>query len=56
VEDLLQGYRCGASDFVTKPFQRDELKARMELHLKVSKAARSGLVVPNRPAPLPTPF
>src|SRR6185369_15010393 len=33
VEDLLQGYRCGASDFLTKPFQRDELQARMELHL-----------------------
>lgn len=45
VEDLLQGFRCGASDFLTKPFQRDELKARMDLHLKVSKAARYGTVI-----------
>jgi two-component system sensor histidine kinase ChiS len=42
VEDLLQGFNVGASDFLTKPFQRDELKARMELHLKVSQAARTG--------------
>jgi len=48
VEDLLQGYRSGASDFLTKPFQRDELKARMELHLKVSRAARTGMVVANK--------
>lgn len=45
VEDLLQGFRCGASDFLTKPFQREELKARMDLHLKVSQAARTGTVV-----------
>jgi len=48
VEDLLQGYQCGAGDFVTKPFQRDELKVRMELHLQVSKAARAGVAVPNK--------
>lgn len=48
VEDLLQGFRCGASDFLTKPFQREELKARMDLHLKVSQAARAGTVVANR--------
>lgn len=48
VEDLLQGFRCGASDFLTKPFQREELKARMDLHLKVSHAARAGTVVANR--------
>ncbi len=40
VEDLMQGYQHGASDFLTKPFQREELKVRMELHLKVSKAVR----------------
>ena len=48
VEDLLQGYQCGASDFLTKPFQREELQARMELHLRVSKAARSGMTVANQ--------
>lgn len=48
VEDLLQGFRCGASDFLTKPFQREELKARMDLHLKVSQAARASMVVANK--------
>jgi len=48
VDDLLQGFNAGASDFLTKPFQRDELKARMELHLRVSRAARTGLVTPNK--------
>lgn len=48
VEDLLQGYQCGANDFLTKPFQREELQARMELHLRVSQAARSGMVVANK--------
>jgi len=48
VDDLLQGYQCGASDFLTKPFQREELQARMELHLRVSSAARSGMVVANK--------
>lgn len=48
VEDLLQGYRAGANDFLTKPFHRDELKVRVELHLGVSRAARTGMVVANR--------
>lgn len=49
MSDLLHGYDVGASEFLTKPFQRDELKARLDLHLGVSKAARSGnsLVPPN---------
>jgi two-component system sensor histidine kinase ChiS len=45
VDDLLKGYKVGASDFLTKPFQREELKARMDLHLQVSRAARSGKIV-----------
>jgi two-component system sensor histidine kinase ChiS len=48
VEDLLKGYKLGASDFLTKPFQREELKARMDLHLQVSRAARSGRVVTDK--------
>ncbi|HTH14993.1 MAG TPA: response regulator, partial [Spirochaetia bacterium] len=48
VEDLLKGYKVGASDFLTKPFQREELKARMDLHLQVSRAARSGKVVADK--------
>jgi len=47
VEDLLQGFRSGASDFLTKPFQREELRARMDLHLRVSQAARTGTTVAN---------
>jgi len=41
IEDLIHGYQSGANDFLTKPFQREELKARMELHLQVSLAARN---------------
>lgn len=41
VEDLLKGFAAGASDFLTKPFQRDVLKARMEMHLKVARAGQA---------------
>jgi len=47
-ETKMAALSAGASDFLTKPFQREELKARMDLHLKVSQAARSGTAVANR--------
>jgi len=37
-EDILRGFRCGADDYVTKPFSIAELLARVE-----SLARRSGL-------------
>ena len=34
-EDLVKGLAAGANDYVTKPFDRDELKARFEVGLRV---------------------
>ncbi|MCG3191042.1 MAG: Sensor histidine kinase RcsC [Thermoanaerobaculia bacterium] len=35
VSDLVAGFESGASDYVTKPFARDELLSRVETHLKL---------------------
>ncbi len=37
VEERVQGLRMGAVDFVTKPFQIEELRARVRTHLEVSR-------------------
>jgi DNA-binding response OmpR family regulator len=34
-EDVLAGLQAGANDYVTKPFDRDELKARVEVGVRV---------------------
>lgn len=34
-EDKVQGFEVGAVDYVTKPFQRDELLARLVTHLRL---------------------
>ncbi|HJV36016.1 response regulator [Geomonas sp.] len=36
----LQGFRAGAVDYITKPYQRDEVLARVDLHLRLRKATR----------------
>jgi signal transduction histidine kinase len=38
--DLAEGFRRGANDYVTKPFSRVELEARVQHHLTVSRQAR----------------
>ena len=38
-EDVLEGFRCGADDYVTKPFSVAELVARIEALLRRSKPA-----------------
>src|SRR5215831_7936364 len=34
--DRVEGFRLGAIDFISKPFQRDELLARVGTHLELS--------------------
>jgi putative nucleotidyltransferase with HDIG domain len=36
-EEKVQGFELGAVDFVTKPYQRDELLARVRTHLEVGR-------------------
>ncbi|MCX7192043.1 MAG: response regulator [Proteobacteria bacterium] len=36
-EEKLQGFELGAVDFVTKPYQRDELLARVRTHLELNR-------------------
>ena len=45
-EDVLEGFRCGADDYVTKPFSVAELMARVEALLR--RAGRA--VEPRRPS------
>jgi PAS domain S-box-containing protein len=37
VEDRLEGLECGAVDFITKPFRREELLARLKTHLELAR-------------------
>jgi signal transduction histidine kinase len=39
-KDLAEGFKRGANDYVTKPFSRMELEARVQHHLTVSRQAR----------------
>jgi two-component system response regulator RegX3 len=50
-DDVLQGFRCGADDYVTKPFSIAELLARVEALLR-----RSGRLEKSEPASEPFPF
>jgi len=49
--DVLEGFRCGADDYVTKPFSVAELMARIEALLR-----RSGVATRNDDAPAPFHF
>ena len=39
-EDKVKGFAAGALDFITKPFQLEEVLARVETHLKLSRLQR----------------
>ena len=39
-EDKLRGFRLGAADYITKPFEVDEVRARVHTHLELSRLRR----------------
>ena len=41
VHDIITGFDAGGNDFVSKPIARQELLARVDLHLQLLKASRS---------------
>ncbi len=48
VSDLVQGFRAGANDYLTKPISKDELIARIKTHIQLSKINQAyGRFVPH---------
>ncbi|MEI6874727.1 MAG: adenylate/guanylate cyclase domain-containing protein [Spirochaetota bacterium] len=41
IEDKVQGFSAGAVDYVSKPFQKEEVIARVDTHLRLRQAQRS---------------
>ncbi len=41
IESKLKGFELGAVDFVSKPFNKEEIKARVSLHIKLSVATKA---------------
>lgn len=37
-EDIVKGFSLGGSDYITKPFKREELLARIDTHLKLKRS------------------
>jgi DNA-binding response OmpR family regulator len=41
IEDKVKGFRSGAVDYISKPFQFEEVQARVETHLKLRRAQQA---------------
>lgn len=41
IEDKIQGFQAGAVDYVSKPFQKEEVLARVGTHLRLRQAVRA---------------
>jgi DNA-binding response OmpR family regulator len=44
-ESIIKGFECGGQDYITKPFNPPELRARVLTHLELRKAQRSLMTV-----------
>ena len=42
-ESLVEGFQVGGVDYITKPFKEDEVRARVETHLKISQLTKQVL-------------
>lgn len=40
-ENLVEGFKAGGVDYITKPFRKEELLARVKSHVELSKAKKS---------------
>jgi signal transduction histidine kinase len=40
-EDIVKGFQLGASDYITKPFKKEELLARVKTHIDLRKALKT---------------
>ncbi len=44
-EDTVRGFRIGGADYISKPFQLEEVQARLETHLKLRRTQQAELDV-----------
>ena len=42
IEDKVKGFRSGGVDYISKPFQFEEVQARVETHLKLTASPAGG--------------
>ena len=40
IDDIVQGFQCGGVDYITKPFRKEEVVARVQTHLRLRRLDR----------------